>query len=94
LDETEARTKRLYYWPDQRRSIQNYINKCETCQLTKYDRKPLKLKFNVTPTPIEPFEIVHIDTLTFERTKFLTIFDTFSKYAQVYKLKSGQGNSK
>lgn len=91
IDETETRIKNIYYWPNLRKSIQNYINNCEICQLAKYDRKPLKLKFNITPTAVRPFQIVHIDTISLEKTKFLTIVDSFSKYAQAYKLNSAQG---
>lgn len=91
IDETEKRIKNIYYWPNLRKSIQNYINNCEICQLTKYDRKPLNLKFNITPTAIKPFQILHVDTLSLENTKFLTIVDSFSKYSQAYKLNSSQG---
>lgn len=91
IDETEKRIKENYYWPNQRKSIQNYINNCEICQITKYDRKPLKLKYNITPTAVRPFQIIHIDSITLENVKFLTIIDSFSKYAQAYKLQSATG---
>lgn len=90
IDETEERIKNVYYWPNLRKYVQDFINKCEICKITKYDRNPLKIKLNITPNPNKPFEIIHIDTITFERTKFLTLIDTFSRYAQAYKLKSGQ----
>lgn len=91
LDETENKIKTRYYWPNQRRSIQTFINNCELCQITKYDRTPLKLKLNITPTATKPFEILHVDSITLEHIKFLTIIDSFSKYAQAYKLNSAQG---
>lgn len=70
--------------------IQEFINECDICRLSKYDRNPLKLKFNHTPTPSRPLEIVHIDSVTFDKQKFLTIVDAFSKYAQAYPLLSLQ----
>nr|CAH7755026.1 unnamed protein product [Callosobruchus chinensis] len=91
LDETENRIKNTYYWPNLRSSIQTYINQCEICQVTKYDRKPLKLELNITPTAVKPFQILYIDSITLENAKFLTIIDQFSKYAQAYKMNSGQG---
>lgn len=91
IDETEKRIKRIYYWPNQQKSIQNYINNCDICQVTKYDRRPLKLEYNITPTATKPFQILHIDSITLENCKFLTIIDSFSKYAQAYKLNSAQG---
>lgn len=43
---------------------------------------------NITPTATRPFEIIQLDTYTFEQSKFLTIIDSFSKYAQAYPIKS------
>lgn len=91
IDETEKAIRKQYFWPNQRKSIQNYINQCELCQLTKYDRRPLKLEMNVTPTAVRPFQILHVDSISLENTKFLTIVDSFSKYAQAYRLNSAQG---
>jgi hypothetical protein len=79
-----------YYWPNMQKSLQNYINRCDTCRVVKYDRKPLKLKFNITPTPTKPFEVLHLDVLKYEHLKFLTITDAFSKYAQAYLLETSQ----
>lgn len=90
-DETLQRIKQKYYWPQLKNSIQTYINDCEICQQAKYERHPVNMKLNVTPTPTKPFEIIHLDTFTFEQTKFLTIIDSFSKYAQAYPLMSLSG---
>nr|CAH7734904.1 unnamed protein product [Callosobruchus chinensis] len=91
IDETDKRIRSTYYWPNLRKSIQTYINECEICQLTKYDRHPLKLQYNVTPTPTRPFQILYVDTISLEKSKFLTITDSFSKYGQAYRLNSAQG---
>ena len=45
----------------------------------------------MTPTATRPFQIVHVDSITLENVKFLTIIDSFSKYAQAYKLNCAQG---
>ncbi|KAI5735703.1 hypothetical protein M8J77_021620 [Diaphorina citri] len=90
MDEVEKTIKLTYYWPNIRKTVQNVINKCEICQLSKYDRNPLKPKFNITPTAVRPFQIVHIDCISLENTKCLSIVDSFSKYAQMYPIDSAQ----
>ena len=86
IDETENRIKQKYYWPQLRNTIQNFINSCEICRQCKYDRNPIRPKFNITPTPSKPFEVLHMDTFQMEQQKFLTLIDPFSKYAQAYPL--------
>lgn len=90
IEETYNRLKEKYFWPKMQISIQEFINECDVCRLSKYDRNPLKLKFNLTPTASKPFEIVHIDSVSLDKQKFLTIVDSFSKYAQAYPLISMQ----
>lgn len=87
-DETYNRLKERYFWPKLQKTVQEYINECDVCRLSKYDRHPLKLKYNFTPTASKPFEIVHIDSLSLDKQKFFTIVDSFSKYAQAYPLLS------
>lgn len=90
IDEVTKEIKELYYWPNIQKYVQDYINSCNTCMVTKYDRRPLKLQYNITPTTHKPFDTLHVDTLTLDKTKFLTIVDPFSKFAQAYTLRSCQ----
>lgn len=91
IQETLDRINKKYYWTNMKKSIQEFINECETCQKTKYDRNPIKLEFNITPTPSKPFEILHVDTFFISNQRFLTIIDKFSKYAQAYCLNNVSG---
>lgn len=76
-----------YYWPKMKEHIAKYINECNICGQAKYDRNPIKQRFHIVPPPTRPFEIVHLDLLSVESQKYLTIIDAFSKYAQAYFLK-------
>lgn len=76
-----------FYWPKMKEHISKYINECVICGQAKYDRHPIKQRFNIVPPPSKPFEIVHLDLFTAQAEKFLTFVDAFSKYAQAYHLR-------
>lgn len=80
IDETYKFLKANYYWKSMKADITKFINNCELCQRTKYDRKPPKQPLVLTETPSRPFEIIHIDTFVLGKYKFLTILDKFSKF--------------
>ncbi|KAI5752219.1 hypothetical protein M8J77_014983 [Diaphorina citri] len=90
IDEVTKEIKEIYYWPNIQKYVQDFVNSCEICLTTKYERRPFKLQYNLTPTTRKPFETVHVDTVALDKTKFLTIVDPFSKFAQAYALKSCQ----
>ena len=76
-----------FYWPNQTKDVEQYIQTCPRC-----------LKFKAVPdraelTPIlatRPLELVHIDFLTIESGKtdkdinILVVTDHFTKYAQAF----------
>ena len=67
--------------------IQKFINNCELCQNSKYERNPYKIPDQLTPNPKHPFDIVHIDILTLNKEKYLTMIDAFTKFAICKSLK-------
>jgi len=54
----------------------------------KYDRHPVKLKFEKPEIPVQPLDIIHIDIYTVNSSLNLTIIDKFSKFAAAYPLES------
>lgn len=87
INETHLALSRKYFWPKLKEHITKYINECTVCGQGKYDRNPVKQKFCIVPPPTKPFEIVHLDLLSVDTQKYLTIVDAFSKYAQAYHLR-------
>lgn len=67
-------------------SINKITNNCDTCCRGKYDRKPIKAKFNKTEIPIDKNEIIHTDIYTNTGNKFITFIDKFSKFATAYPI--------
>lgn len=86
INEALLGIKQQYYWPKMKEDLTEFINNCDTCQQTKYDRNPPKIKFNLSPTPTEPLELIHLDTFQIHNVKFLTLIDVFSRYGQAYVL--------
>lgn len=86
INETYLALSQRYFWPKLKESITKYINHCDICNRAKYDRDPVKPKFQIVPPPQKPYQTAHVDVLTIEQDKYLTIIDSFSKYAQVYRL--------
>lgn len=71
--------------------INKIINECETCLISKYERNPYKTPFLGPMLAKRPFEVIHIDTFSFESNKFLTLIDLFSKYTQAYHVQDLTG---
>jgi hypothetical protein len=86
--ENVSRLKRIYYWPGMVKDVTKYVNNCETCNKVKYERKPLKVPFEKTPTPVRPFQTIQIDTFSFSTQKVLTITCVFSKFLFAYPLQT------
>lgn len=86
ISETKNSLNRNYYWPNMMIDVTNYVNACKICQISKYDRSPPIIKFNLTPTSSKPFEHIHIDVFKILNNSFFTIIDSFSRYGQAYHI--------
>lgn len=87
IKENKAQILQKYYFPQLERKVKIHIDSCDICKKSKYDRKPPQL----VQTSIfgqKPFERVHIDVFFMKGLKWLTIVDSFSKFANVIPLES------
>ena len=86
INETYESLKKLIYFPSLKKIIEKYINNCDICNRSKYDRKPIKEKFKLTETPKDIKEILSMDIYTNCGNHFLTFIDRFSKLATAFYL--------
>lgn len=88
IQETYKHIHRNYHWPNMLLTIQKYINQCDICLKSKYERNPLKLPLALTNTPHKPLEHMFMDLYSIGGTTFLTVVDNFTKYAQAIALQA------
>lgn len=82
---TYGEIQKSVYFPGMLGKVKSFISNCEDCKFSKYERKPFKIP--ITRRVYEkPFENVFIDVYVKETEKFLTLVDSFSKFAQIYKI--------
>lgn len=90
ITENYQKIKRKYYFPNIKEILTDYVNKCETCSLNKYERNPVSIKFKHTETTNAPLQTIHADTFALKSKVFLTIIDSFSKFASTYEIPDRQ----
>lgn len=87
-DENKLQISRIYYWPKMGAIIKQQVQKCQTCQIAKYTRHPDKPEFQEVPIPTHSAQIFQIDLFTIEREWFITLIDSFTKFAMLAPIKS------
>ena len=78
-----------YWWPGMRRSIEEYIQKCDSCQRRKEDRE-FVAPLGQPEEPTGPFDVTSMDLTgpypqTARKNKYLlTFIDHFTRYAEAF----------
>jgi len=81
----------LYWWPSMRKSVEDYVRKCDPCQRWKEDREfvaPLgEVKERTAPFLVTSVDIVGPYFITPRKNKYLLPFtDHFTKYVEVFPI--------
>lgn len=87
IKENKAQILSRYYFPQLDKKVRTLIESCVTCKKSKYDRKPPQL-IRKSIFGGKPFERVHIDVFFMKGLKWLTIVDSFSKFANIIPLQT------
>lgn len=85
IKENKKQILQKYFFPELDKKLKIFINSCDTCKRSKYDRKPPKL-IQKSTFGDTVFDRVHIDVFFMKGQKWLTIVDSFSKFANAIPL--------
>lgn len=94
MNETFYTLKDKIYFPKLRDHINLVLSNCKKCRAVKYDRKPIKPKFNITETPQEKNQIIHVDIFHIKHRTFATVIDKLTKFATAYNIKDRNWRAK
>ncbi len=87
MNETFYSLKDKIYFPKLKEHINLIISNCRKCREIKYDRNPIKPNFNITETPQEKNQIIHIDIFHINHRSFVTVIDKLTKFVTAYNIK-------
>lgn len=87
IKENKIQILQRYFFPELDRKLKIYIGSCGICKKSKYDRKPPQL-IRKSVFGESPFERVHVDVFFMKGLKWMTIVDSFSKFANTIPLES------
>lgn len=74
--------KEQVFIPKLKSLVTSIVNNCAVCNISKYERHPLKIPYKITETPSKPKQIYHIDIWYPTKGKYyLSCIDKYSKFA-------------
>ncbi|XP_037521850.1 uncharacterized protein K02A2.6-like [Rhipicephalus sanguineus] len=79
-----ARARESVWWPSIGKHIEDFVDRCPTCQ---EHRKPGTEPLLLTPLPAHPWETVGIDLFTLEGKEYVVVVDYYSRFIELEQLK-------
>lgn len=88
IEENVSVITRDFFFPNIKKQVRRYILLCDTCNTSKYERKPYKITYASTTIPKQPLDILHIDIFISQPNIFISAVDKLSKYGILIPIKS------
>lgn len=82
IQKSKLRARQIMFWPKMSSDIENFVNKCERCQLNR----PCNQKESLRPhtLPERPWQFLYSDFLEHNNRNYLLIVDAYSHWLEVF----------
>ncbi|GFO17736.1 Pol polyprotein [Plakobranchus ocellatus] len=84
IEKSKQRARESIYWPRINKDIEDYVNRCSTCQTHRNSKQ--KEPLLPVEVPQLPWNTVGLDVFTLKGHDYLLCVDYYSKYPEVTKL--------
>ncbi|GFO04660.1 Pol polyprotein [Plakobranchus ocellatus] len=84
IEKSKQRARESIYWPRINKDIEDYVNRCSTCQTHRNSKQ--KEPLLPVEVPQLPWNTVGLDVFTLKSHDYLLCVDYYSKYPEVTKL--------
>jgi len=90
VNQTICRIRSRFFWPNIRKSVEDYISKCRTCSLVKPKYVPPSCTPMLCKAPLEVLACDYVGPLpmSYGYKYLLVVIDVYSRYPFVFPLKS------
>ncbi|UYV80723.1 hypothetical protein LAZ67_19001539 [Cordylochernes scorpioides] len=86
INSTLSLARSTFYWPGMCQEVEEFVKKCRICQ--KYSRNNTKEPLIPHEAGNYPFKKIGVDLYEIEGRKYLGIVDYYTKYPEVFELRS------
>ncbi|VEN53148.1 unnamed protein product [Callosobruchus maculatus] len=91
IEKSKARARQVFYWPGLNEDIETFNKKCKICESNA--RRQQKESLMLYPIAERPWERLGLDIFSYGDKCYLVIFDSFSNWLEVSRLKDKSSSS-